>query len=166
MGYIRVVTIYLDPMLPSSSSGQPGDGPGAHCPSIRPCSRWGLASGMSPFTDVRSYRTISPLPRTSFPQLPRSVVPQLSSRRLHWIYSVGEFEAVWFLCHFPSPQWWDSPLKSLGVTQHPARWSPDFPLPRSSTCQRARGSGHPAYLAHRESNIPSVPGQANRLCRC
>ena len=35
-------TIYLGPTLPSGSSGQPGDGPGALYPSIWPCSGWGL----------------------------------------------------------------------------------------------------------------------------
>ena len=38
----RAATIYLGRTLPSGSSGQPGDGPGALSPSIRPCSRCGL----------------------------------------------------------------------------------------------------------------------------
>ena len=32
--------------------------------------------------------------------------------------------------------------RRLGVTQHPARWSPDFPL----QCAKAHQSGHPAIL--------------------
>ena len=35
-------------MLPSGSSGQPGDEPDTRVPSIRPCSRWGLAAAASP----------------------------------------------------------------------------------------------------------------------
>ena len=50
--------------LPPWSSSQPGDEPGAHSPSIRPCSRWGLAAAASPQTAGRSYRPISPLPRS------------------------------------------------------------------------------------------------------
>ena len=38
----HVATICLALTLPSGSSDQPGDGPGAQCPSIRSCSRWGL----------------------------------------------------------------------------------------------------------------------------
>ena len=49
--------------LPPWSSSQPGDEPGAHSPSIRPCSRWGLAAAASPQSAGRSYRPISPLPR-------------------------------------------------------------------------------------------------------
>ncbi len=47
--------------LPPGSSSQPGDGPGAHGPSIWPCSKWGLAVAASPQTTGRSYRPISPL---------------------------------------------------------------------------------------------------------
>ena len=71
---VRMVTIYLasrfvsgpavgGTALPPWSSSQPGDGPGAHCPPIRPCSRWGLTAAASPQTAGRSYRPISPLPR-------------------------------------------------------------------------------------------------------
>ena len=71
------VTIYLAPhrgyrcsrgsgepwaVLPLGSSSQPGDGPDAHGPPIWPCSRWGLAAGVSPHAAGRSYRPISPLP--------------------------------------------------------------------------------------------------------
>ena len=48
-------------MLPSGSSGQPGDGPDTHGPPIWPCSKWGLAAAASPQTAGRSYRPISPL---------------------------------------------------------------------------------------------------------
>ena len=76
---LGMVTIYLSPptsagaptpiqmtggtALPPWSSSQPGDEPGAHSPSIRPCSRWGLAAAASPQSAGRSYRPISPLPR-------------------------------------------------------------------------------------------------------
>ena len=75
---IGTVAIYLAPRLspeplackqgrgaalPPWSCSQPGDEPGAHSPSIRPCSRWGLAAAASPQSAGRSYRPISPLPR-------------------------------------------------------------------------------------------------------
>ena len=56
----------------------------------------------------RSYRPFSPLP-----------APRIS-----------EVKAVWFLRYFPYPRRWRSSPRVLGVTQHLARWSPDFPLPR------------------------------------
>ncbi len=98
--------------LPLGSSGQPGSGPDAHCSPIWPCSRWGLAVAALPPRTGRSYRPISPLPRQS-----RGGV---------------------FLCHFPSPAASpDAPMvsgrsrrRSLGVTQHPVQWSPDFPPSR------------------------------------
>ena len=65
-------------MLPSGSSGQPGDGPDTHGPPIWPCSRWGLAVAASPQTTGRSYRPISPL-------------------------SFQDWKDGMFLCHFPSP---------------------------------------------------------------
>jgi len=63
--------------LPPGSSGQPGDGPDTHCPPIWPCSKRGLAAGMSPYAAGRSYRPISPLPPVAGGGM--------------------------FLCHFPSP---------------------------------------------------------------
>ena len=53
--------------MPPWSSGRPGDEPGAHSPSIWPCSGWGLAAAASPQPAGRSYRPISPLPTTRKP---------------------------------------------------------------------------------------------------
>ena len=114
-------------MLPSGSSGQPGDGPGTHSPPIRPCSRWGLAVAVSPQTTGRSYRPISPLSR-----------------------QVG---TVCFCATFRPPRR-RGRRGSLGVTQHPAQRSPDFP-PRRPNWLGRRG-GHPVYLAlHKNSSIAS-----------
>ena len=90
-------------MFPSGSSSQPGDGPDTHSPPIRPCSRWGLTVAASPQTTGRSYRPISPLSR--------------------------QVETVCFCATF-RPRFPKSGHRSLGVTQHPAQWSPDFPPPR------------------------------------
>ena len=57
------VTICLGHELPRSSSSLPGDGPGALCPPIWPCSGWGLTAAASPRTAVSSYLTFSTLPR-------------------------------------------------------------------------------------------------------
>ena len=66
------VTIYLGPTLPAGSSGLPEDGTGRPC-SVRRSGRTVLLFGLAPGgvcttpallrAPVRSYRTISPLPR-------------------------------------------------------------------------------------------------------
>ncbi len=43
-----------------------------------------------------------------------------------------------FLCHFPS----SDRVGSLGVTQHPVRWSPDFPPSRETGIPAPRDGGH------------------------
>ena len=52
-----------------------------------------------------------------------------------------------------------SPPGSLGVTQHSARWSPDFPLPRSRSARGFRGSSRPACQARENSNTSRRGGQ-------
>ncbi len=104
---------------PSGSSSQPGDGPGAHSPSIRPCSRWGLAAAASPQSAGRSYRPISPLSRQA--------------------------GTVCFCATFRLLRHSKDCRRILGVTQHPARRSPDFPPQRSGRPDRC--GGHPAYPA-------------------
>jgi len=99
------VTIHLGPPLPMGSSSQPGDGPDTLSPPIWPCSGWGLPATVSPRTAGSSYLPISPLPA------PVGI--------RGYLQAVGGV----FLWHFPSPL-----ARSLGVTQHPVRWSPDFPL--------------------------------------
>jgi len=59
---VGAVAISLGTSLPACSCDQPGDGPGALCPSIWSCSRWGLPGRHVAMPPVRSYRTISPLP--------------------------------------------------------------------------------------------------------
>ena len=44
-----------------------------------------------------------------------------------------------FLCHFPS----SDHAGSLGVTQHPVQWSPDFPPSRKTGFPVPRDGGHP-----------------------
>ena len=106
-------------MSPSGSSSQPGDGPGAHSPSIRPCSRWGLAAAASPQSAGRSYRPISPLSRQA--------------------------GTVCFCATFRLLRRSEDCRRILGVTQHPARRSPDFPPQHSGRPDRC--GGHPAYPA-------------------
>ena len=117
-------------MLPSGSSGQPGDGPDTHGPPIRPCSRWGLAVAASPQTTGRSYRPISPLPPYSLPP----IVPSSSP---------NEPGGGMFLCHFPysaslqNPGCYPAPrpvepgLSSLPINS--GRRSPGLPGPLNRT---------------------------------
>ena len=65
--------------LPPWSCGRPGDEPGAHSPSIWPCSGWGLTAAASPQQAGRSCRPISPLHR-----------------------GAKRHRSGMFLCHFPS----------------------------------------------------------------
>ena len=60
---IGTVTIHLAPMLPSGSSGQPGNRPGALSSPIWPCSGRGLHGRTVTRSPVGSYPTISPLSR-------------------------------------------------------------------------------------------------------
>ena len=112
---IGMATIYLAPMLPLASCGQPGDiGRAPFHPPIWPCSGWGLHGRPVTRPPVSSYLAISPLP---------PYAKSFGGRYVSVALSVG------------------SPL--LGVTQHPARWSSDFP-PRFVDAHRG---GHPVYLA-------------------
>ena len=72
------------------------------CLPIWPCSRWGLPCRPVARLAVRSYRTISPLPRVRPPFRGRTV-----RRYLSVALSVGS--------------------RRPGVTWHRALWSPDFP---------------------------------------
>ncbi len=114
----RTVTIYLAQALPLGSSGQPGDGPDAHGPSIWPCSRWGLAAGASPHAAGRSYRPISPLP----------------ARQRH--------DGGMFLCHFPSPARWPAP--EPGRYPAPCPVEPGLSSPRQWPFLTIPRGGHPA----------------------
>ena len=87
-------------------------------PSIRSCSRWGLPSRLVTQPLVSSCLTISPLPALAINFRHLIIKTHISCSLIasRWRYvsvalSVG------------------SPL--LGVTQHPARWSSDFPPARS-----------------------------------
>jgi hypothetical protein len=131
------MTIPLGPTLPPGSSGlpvppapvehesgppstaSPPEGRDAEAGPIWPCSGWGLPSRHVTMPLVRSYRTISPLPTG-----PRGRE------------SVGGIFSVALSVRSPS----------LGVTQHPALRSPDFPLappPRDGTT-----SDHPTDFGH------------------
>ena len=130
----RTVAIYLGPTLPADSSSQPGDGPGAHSPPIRPCSRWGLAASVSPRMAGRSYRPISPLPKSL-----------LRATR-----------AVCFCATFHPPA--GNPSANLrtahkGPGNYPAP-CPVEPGLSSPPPLSGRGSGHPAYLAGPPINVP------------
>jgi len=140
------MTIPLGPTLPPGSSGLPvppapgghesgplssvpllescGDGAGP----IWPCSGWGLPSRHVTMPLVRSYRTISPLPTGPF----GSAFAKPCGR---WSDVGGVFSVA---LSVRSP--------SLGVTQHPALRSPDFP-PVPAPCGIGTG-GHPTDFGH------------------
>ena len=94
---------------------------------IWPCSRWGLPCRPVARLAVRSYRTISPLPRASCDAVRRylSVALSVGSRR-------------------------------PGVTWHRALWSPDFPrhrhAPKGPTMTRL-----PGRLRHRHCRTRPAP---------
>ena len=102
------VVIYLGLTSPSSSCGQPEDGPGAHGPPIRPCSRWGLPD--APVT--RGIRELLPHDFTLIP-----IRLRFGSRVPDRVGTSGRYVSVALSVGLPL----------LGVTQHPARWSSDFP---------------------------------------
>lgn len=66
-----------------------------------------------------------------------------------------------FLCHFPYPRQFDHCRKALGVTQHPARRSPDFP----PQCPGLTGTcgGHPECLALSARKFSTQPSEGQRL---
>ena len=139
--------------LPPGSSGQPGDGPDAHCPPIWPCSRRGLTAGMSPYAAGRSYRPISPLPPVAGGGM--------------------------FLCHFPSPP---RRRRAIGTTaQGDAATPGSYPAPcpvepglsspqrRPASCKgrgvvARRPPGRSGVLKG-EANIRSFKGQGGRRKR-
>ena len=113
-------------MLPSGSSGQPGDESAPPTPPIRPCSKWGFTVAASPQTTGRSYRPISTLPPV---QIPFPQLAQLSDRK-----TGGGV----FLCHFPSP------TASLLTPRKPGGYPAPCPLePGLSSPSKNRGGGHP-----------------------
>ena len=119
--------------LPPGSSGQPGDEPGAPSPSIWPCSRWGLAAAASPPPPGALAARFHPYP------------PPPAARRWRAVCFCATFRPRRRCCR----------RRVLGVTQHPARRSPDFP-PRA--CQQTRG-GHPSGAAlYRQSSTAIMPG--------
>ncbi len=105
---------------------------GRPCPPIRPCSRWGLAAAASPQTAGRSYRPISPLSR-----------------------HVG---TVCFCATF-RPRFRRTGHRGLGVTQHPAQRSPDFPPSRLIGTAATRS----ALPSVSHSSIGPIWGQSNRV---
>ena len=139
----EVVAIHLGPMSPSDSCGQPGDAdrasdptrrkPSSRCPSIWPCSRWGLAAS----SVAIGGRELLP-PVFTLACAPEATPVSYSSSIAACLWSHRRYG---FCATFRRPGRGDPP-KRLGVTQHPARRSPDFPLP--GLWPR---SGHPACLA-------------------
>ena len=108
--------------LPPWSSSQPGDEPGAHSPSIRPCSRWGLAAAASPQPAGRSCRPISPLPRIN----------------------LAVVVAVCFCATFRLPRR-TNPLRKPGGYPAPCPVEPGLSSPIRSL--RSNRGGHPARSA-------------------
>ena len=106
------VFISLGCRLPGISCSPPEgwrNGPlrcgGAAIPSAWPCSRWGLPSQPVTRLLVRSYRTVSPLPRPAQRQGCRCVA-------FGGLLSVALSRSS----------------RMVGVTHHRVLWSPDFPL--------------------------------------
>ena len=145
----RAVTIYLAQPLAvkpaevrfwrsdvTAAVKQPTRGrAGRLSPPIWPCSRWGLAAAASPQTAGRSYRPISPLSRRTGTVCFCATIRPLRRQQCR--------------------------LRSLGVTQHPAQWSPDFPPPRFF--QRSTGRRPPSIPALSNSTVAHQfsEGQAN-----
>jgi len=117
----------LSSVPPLDSSGD-GAGP------IWPCSGWGLPSRHVTMPLVRSYRTISPLPTGPFGYAFAKPCGRWSD--------VGGVFSVALSVRSPS----------LGVTQHPALRSPDFP-PVPAPCGIGTG-GHPTDFGHHQRNAP------------
>ena len=110
--------IYLVPPLPKGSCGLPGDDSWAlpsdqrRRPPIWPCSGWGLPASR-----------LAPGPGALLPHRFTLACPSRCREAIGAIVSVALSVAS----------------LRLGVTQHPALWSPDFP-------PRRRRSGRPALL--------------------
>lgn len=104
-------------------------------PPIWPCSRWGLAAAASPQSAGRSYRPISPLSRfwSNGPASGRYVSVPLS------VPDVGP----------------KNRNRDLGVTQHPAQRSPDFPPSRQVGTAVTRS----AWPSVSNSSIGNIGGQ-------
>ena len=129
------VVIHLGGRLPSLSSDHTrGLGGQRHCPPIWSCSGWGLPGQPVTRLPVVSYTTFSPLPRarTDSPSAPQAGhalgADKIRARR---------YVSVALSLRSPS----------LGVTQHPALWSPDFPQAHRKVRPRP-----PDLLATRQYN--------------
>ncbi len=134
-------------MLPSGSSGQPGDESDPRTPPIRPCSKWGLTVAASPQTTGRSYRPISTLPPV---QIPFPQLAQLSDRK-----TGGGV----FLCHFPSP------TASLLTPQKPGGYPALCPLePGLSSPPKTRGGGHPVCRLPPRRTLAHGLNGVNGIC--
>ena len=96
--------IHLGRRLPAGSSGLPGGQRAGHPPPARPCSGWGLPS--RPGHPGRWCALTAPF----HPYL---------CRRSRGPPAIGGLFSVALSCGSPR----------LGVTQHPALWSPDVPRP-------------------------------------
>jgi len=113
---LRAVTIHLDLVLPPGSCNQPGDI--GRAPSSAPSSpEGGGRSGVSPYSVLLRVGFARPagLPAAGELLPHHFTLTRRSGRYVSVALSVG----------FPL----------LGVTQHPARWSPDFP-PRAPGTER------------------------------
>lgn len=144
------VIIYLGQLLPVASSGVPGDGAGHPC-SCLPCSEWGLPSQLITQLLVVSYTTFAPLPPSDVESAKQlQVWCDEATKKQRWCCGETVLKttnllregAVFFCGTFPR-----SP--SLGVIQHPALWSPDFPRPEGRnhlTHFHSSGSEYPIRL--------------------
>src|ERR1043166_3679228 len=116
-----------------------------------PCSGWGLPSRPVTRPLVSSYLTVSPLPLLRLGLPPRAGAAG----------TPGSTTERWAVCLCGTFR--GSPR--LGVTQHPALWSPDFP--RLAT-PKGGGRGRPAasspvgvYGPYRSGSEPKIPSPSS-----
>ena len=129
-------------------AANPGTGPDAHSPSIRPCSRWGLAAAVSPQATGRSYRPISTLPPT-----PEPALPPMTWQNGRPVDAGGGM----FLCHFPSPASVSQPLRKPGSYPAPCPEEPGLSSPaRLPPPRRSPGLAWPLQC---QSSIGGYGGQ-------
>lgn len=112
--------IHLGPALPTASSGQPGSlGRATHALPYSALLQVGFTwPALSPGPPVRSYRTVSALPRPLRPPALLLVsCPGVGTREPAEVSRPGGLLSVALSFGSPRP----------GVTRHPALWSSDFP---------------------------------------
>ena len=126
-------------MLPSGSSGQPGDEPDTRVPSIRPCSRWGLAAAASPQRPGALTARLQPYRRIS------------QRRRICGAAAMTEAPGGgMFLCHFPSPAAARKPPPKPGRYPAPCPVEPGLSSPARIAPHRG---GHPVCPASPTLNL-------------